>query len=114
MKKAFTTWYNYLIGIGIAALIVGGTIIPVFIVADTDGYYFDNASMLMIFIGIVVFGLGFIIQDLYRAGIRHKTKNWNNPLDQEHLNYAWAIFCPTLLGGLTAVLAGGILSIFFH
>ena len=114
MKKAFTTWYNYLIAIGIVLLIAGGVLIPYFAIADTSKYNLAQASMLMIFIGIVVFGLGFIIQDLYRAGIRHKTKNWNNPLEQEHLNFAWAIFCPTLLGGLTAVLAGGILSIFFH
>ena len=114
MKKAFTTWYNYLIGIGIALVIAAGVVIPYFAIADTAKYNLAQASMLMIFIGIVVFGLGFIIQDLYRAGIRHKTKNWNNPLDEQHLNFAWAIFCPTLLGGLTAVLAGGILSIFFH
>ncbi|MCR5333224.1 MAG: hypothetical protein K6E11_04330 [Bacilli bacterium] len=114
MKKAFTTWYNYLIALGIAAVVIGSTLIPYFAIADTAKYTLNQAAMLEIFIGIVIFGLGFIIQDLFRASVRHKTKNWNNPLDEKSLNTAWAIFCPTLLGGLSSVLAGGIISIFFR
>ena len=114
MKKAFKTWYNYIIAIGIAALITAGVIIPYFVIADSAKYKLASAAYLYIFIGIVVLGLGFIIQDLYRAGVRHKTKNWNNPLEEKDLNTAWSIFCPALLGGGTAIIAGAILSIFFN
>ena len=114
MKKAFTTWYNYLIALGIGIVVVASTLIPYFAIADTAKYTLNQAAMLEIFIGIVVLGVGFIIQDLFRASVRHKTKNWNNPLDQKSLNTAWAIFCPTLIGGATAILAGGIISIFFR
>lgn len=114
MKKAFKTWYNYLIAIGIALIVVASTLIPYFAIADTAKYTLNQASMLMIFIGIVIFGVGFIIQDLYRASVRHKTKNWNNPLDEKTLQNAWAIFCPTLLGGGTSILVGIILSLVFH
>lgn len=114
MKKAFQSWYIYVIAVGIALLGVMGTMLPYFIIADTAKYSLNQVAMLLIFVGIVIFGVGFIIQDVYRATQRHKTKNWNNPLDEKALNVAWTIFAPALLGGGLVILTGAVLSIFFH
>lgn len=87
-------------------------IIPYFAFNDSAIWPKSYIYNVFLFAGVVVFGLGFIVQDLYRARIRHKTKNWNNPLDEQNLNTAWAIFAPALLSGLSSILIGAICSIF--
>lgn len=112
MKKAFKTWYNYLIALGLVVIVALIAVIPYFVNLDDAIWPKQFISYVFLFSGIVIFGIGFIIQDIYRARIRHKTKNWNNPLEDKNLETAWAIFCPALLGGLTSLLIGAILSIF--
>ena len=114
MKKAFKHWYNYLIALLIVLIIALIAIIPYFALNDSAKWPISYIYYVFLFSGVVVFGLGFIVQDIYRARIRHKTKNWNNPLEEENLNTAWAIFAPALLGGLTSILIGAICSIFLH
>lgn len=112
MKKAFTKWYNYLLALGILIVISCIAIIPYFVFLDDSKWPIKFISYVYLFAGVVVFGIGFIIQDIYRAKIRHKTKNWNNPLPDEKVNTAWAIFCPMFTAGLLSLLVGGILSVF--
>ncbi len=114
MKKAFKHWYNYLIALLIVLIIALIAIIPYFALNDSAKWPISYIYYVFLFSGVVVFGLGFIVQDIYRARIRHKTKNWNNPLEEENLNTAWAIFAPALLGGLTSILIGAICSIILH
>lgn len=112
MKKAFKSWYNYLIALALLLIISCIAIIPYFAFLDDAKWPRQYISYVFLFAGVVVFGVGFIIQDLYRARIRHKTKNWNNPLEEKNLETAWAIFAPLLLAGLSSILIGGISSIF--
>lgn len=114
MKKAFSKWYNYLIAIVINGIIACIGIIPYFVLNDSAKWKVEFISYTFLFSGVVVFGVGFIIQDVYRARTRHKTKNWNDNLPEENLNTAWAIFCPMMVAGLLAILIGAITSIFLH
>lgn len=111
MKKAFTRWYNYLIAIGILIAISCVAVIPYFVLNDTSKWSLNSMFNTYMFAGIVVFGVGFIIQDIYRAKIRHKTKNWNNPLPDTNIETAWKIFCPLFLSGLISVFVGIVFSI---
>ncbi|MCQ2793216.1 MAG: hypothetical protein MJ221_02160 [Bacilli bacterium] len=114
MKKAFTRWYNYLIALLLAGVAGAIGIIPYFVNNDSSKWPIEYISYVFLFSGVVIFGVGFIIQDVYRARIRHKTKNWNNPLEQANINTAWAIFCPMFVGGLLCLLIGAVCSIFLH
>lgn len=114
MKKAFKTWYNYLIAIGLLAIISCIAIIPYFALSDASKWPANYIFYTYMFAGIVVFGVGFIIQDIYRARIRHKTKNWNNPLPDTNIETAWKIFCPLFLSGLTSIAVGLIYSLIMY
>lgn len=109
MKKAFTKWYNYVIAVGLNCIVACIAVIPYFVLSDSKKWPGTYMSYVFLFAGVVLFGVGFIIQDIYRARTRHKTKNWNNPLDEANLNTAWAIFCPMFVAGILAVIIGAIL-----
>lgn len=112
MKKAFKRWYNYIIALVLVGIVSLIAIIPYFAISDSAVWPVTYISYVFLFSGVVIFGVGFIIQDIYRARIRHKTKNWNNPLEEENLNTAWSIFAPAILGGVLSLLIGAICSIF--
>lgn len=114
MKRAFKRWYNYVIALGLVGIVSMIAIIPYFVLADSNKWPVSFISYTYLFAGVVIFGVGFIIQDLYRARIRHVTKNWNNPLEIKNLNVAWAIFCPAFVGGLLSVIVGAICYAFLH
>jgi membrane protease YdiL (CAAX protease family) len=111
MKKGFTRWYNYLIGLLLCGIVSCIAIIPYFVLNDANKWPATFITYTYMFSGIVIFGVGFIIQDIYRAKVRHQTKNWNNPLKKENLNTAWAIFTPAVIGGLVCIIIGIICSI---
>lgn len=106
MKKAFSRWYNYIIALAIVIVIACVAVIPYFALNDAAKWPLQYIFYVFMFSGIVVFGVGFIIQDVYRAKIRHKTKNWNNPLPDTNIETAWKIFCPLFLGGLSSLVVG--------
>lgn len=110
MKKAFTRWQTYVIGLALVIIASCVGVIPYFACNDASVWPYSFIYYVLLFAGVVIFGVGFIIQDVYRARTRHKTKNWNNPLPEENLNVAWAIFAPAIIGGGTSFIIGLILS----
>ena len=108
MKRAFSTWYNYLIGLGLSAIAAGVAIIPYF---ATSSWPFEYIRYTFLFSCIVIFGVGFIIQDLMRASHRHKTKNWVDKLPDQMLDKCWAVFAPAIVGSGLCLIAGLIFSI---
>lgn len=112
MKKAFKTWYNYIIALGLDIIVACIAIIPYFVLSDSAKWPGTFISYTFMFSGIVIFGVGFVIQDIYRARIRHKTKNWNNPLEPVNNNTAWAIFSPAFIGGIASLIIGAIVYLF--
>lgn len=106
MKKAFCSWYNYVIALVLTAIAAGIGFIPYFALNDASKWPKEYIFYVFLFAGCVILLVGFVIQDLYRARCRHKTKNWNNPLPEEVVEKAWKIMCPALLAGLTCVAAG--------
>lgn len=71
---------------------------------------FINYSFL--FAGVVLLGVGFISQDLFRGYHRHKINDWDNDLPIEIKNKAWNIFMPFLVTAVLSIAAGAILCIF--
>ncbi len=114
MKKAFKTWYVYLIAFGLLIIVSLVALIPYFAINDSSIWPKQYISYVYLFSGVVLFGVGFIIQDLYRGRIRQKTKNWNNPLEEKYLVVAWKIFSPAFLSGITSILSGLISYIFLR
>ena len=106
MKKALKTWYVYVIGVVVFILDACGAIIPYVIMHDQSKYSFQQVSYVFFFSAVVIFGLCFIAQDLYRASIRHKTKNWADKLPEQNLMVAWRIFLPGILAGVLCAIAG--------
>lgn len=112
MKKSFCTWYNYLfvlLGLGVTAC---ACLIPYFIINDTTSFPMTFINYSFLFAGVVLFGIGFIWQDLYRGYIRHKINDWDNELPQEFKDKAWNIFMPFLLSGIISIIVGAIMCIF--
>ena len=106
MKKAFKTWYLYVIGVGLFIAVACGAIIPYFAIHNPDNWPFQFISYMFFFCGVVIFGVCFIAQDLYRASIRHKTKNWSDKLPDQYLLVAWRIFLPGIVCASLCILAG--------
>lgn len=114
MKNALLNWKNILIGTAIVVVIACVAIIPYFAISDSAIWPISYISYVFLFSGVVVFFIGFVIQDIYRARLRHKTKNWNNPLPKDKISKAWNIFAPFFLSGITSVVIGSICSIFLR
>lgn len=113
MKRAFTRWYNYLLGIGLAIIPVAIALILYFNGKDNEAlvWPFEYNRYTLFFSAIIFVAVGFIWQDLYRAFNRHKTNNWDNPLPEQIVDNAWAIFAPFLIGAALALITGVIFSI---
>ena len=105
MKRAAKNWLNYLFAFLGIALLVGVGLLLYFVVGEPN-WPLRFTFFFMIFGGILFIGAGFISQDLYRGWNRHKLNDWDNPLPDEIVDKAWAIFFPLLTSGLTTFLAG--------
>ena len=110
MKKAFSRWYNYVIGIIGVSIVSCIAIIPYFTISDSSKWPYENIRNVYLFSAVVLFGIGFIIQDLFRARHRHKTKNWADPLPEQILDTAWAIFVPFIVSAFFSLILGVIFS----
>lgn len=113
MKKAFTTWYNYIftiIGLGIVSTVA---IVPYFGLNDSTKWPTSYISYVYLFGGVILFGVGFIWQDLYRGLIRKRINNWETNLPQEYVDKAWRIFHPFFTSGILSVLTGIIQLVLF-
>lgn len=106
MKNAFKKWYTYLIALGMVAASMAVAIIPFLALNNPDIWpkvYISYTSLLS---GVIYLGVGFIIQDIFRAFKRKETKNWDYPLEQEHIDKAWRIFAPFFLAAGILILTG--------
>ncbi len=106
MKKALKTWYLYVIGVGLAIVVACIAIIPYFVIHDSAVWPFQYISYIFFFSAVVTFGVSFIVQDLYRARIRHKTKNWADKLPDQNLAVAWRIFLPGIVCAIICIIVG--------
>ncbi len=111
MIKAIKTWYNYLIAIGILAILVTGGVLPYYL-AGSDKWPVAYISYFLLLAGVIVLGVGFIVQDLYKGVIRKRINDWDNKLEDKYLNVAWAIFYPMLVSGLLSIFGGLIFYVF--
>lgn len=113
MKNAFAKWYNYvfaLLGDGIVTLVA---LLIYFLFNDETKFPKQYISYTYLFSGVVLVGIGFIVQDLYRGYVRHKLNQWDGSLDDQYLDKAWSIFCPFLVSGILSVIVGAVLVIVF-
>lgn len=113
MKNAFCKWYNYLYALAGDGLVTGIALLIYFLFNDETKFPKQYIAYTFLFAGVVLIGVGFIIQDLYRGYVRHKIQDWDNPLEEKYLNRAWSIFCPMLVAGVLSIIAGGVLVIVF-
>lgn len=111
MKNAAKKWYNYLIALFIDAILALSATLPNIIGGDVI-WPKKYCCYFLLFAGVVVIGIGFIIQDIYRGVIRHRINDWNNNLDIKYINKAWSIFYPLLISGGISIIVG-IISNFF-
>lgn len=113
MKNSFLKWYTYLIAIGLIGIAVIAALVPYFCINDLKVWPKVYISYVFLLSGVVIAGVGFIIQDVFRAFRRKATKNWDYPLEKVDINKAWLIFGPCLLSGITCVVFGLISFLFF-
>lgn len=106
MKKALKTWYLYVIGVAAFVLVACGAIIPYLVMHDQAKYSFQQVSYVFFFAAVVIFGVLFIVQDIYRATIRHRTKNWADKLPEQNLVVAWRILLPGMVASVLCILGG--------
>lgn len=106
MKKALTKWYNYLISIGLVAIIFAIGFIPFILINNDEIWPKVYISYVALLSGVIYAGVGFIVQDIYRGFARKKTKNWDYPLEDCYIEKAWAIYMPLLLAAVICVLSG--------
>ncbi len=109
MKKALKTWWLYLIGFSlflVVALIAIGLRIGVIYWNFNLTYHPDYPSYAFLFSAVILTLVGFVWQDILRARVRHKTKNWDKKLDDETLFKVWKIFLPFLLAAILSLIAG--------
>lgn len=105
MKNAIKKWYNYIFALlGIAFLV--GLALGLFFTIGEPNWPLKYSFFFMIFGGVTFVLVGFIIQDLFRGWNRHKLHDWDNPLPDEIVNKAWAIYFPLFSSGLLTFLAG--------
>lgn len=112
MKKSYCTWYNYLFVLAGLGIVVAANLIPYFAINNPNQYPTRFICYGFLFAGVVLFGVGFIWQDLFRGWQRHKIKDWDNELPQEIKDKAWSIFMPFFTSGIISLLAGAIMCIF--
>lgn len=115
MKKALRTWWLYLIGFSVflfVAAIAIGLRIGVIYWGFTLTYKPDYPSYTFLFSAIILTLIGFVWQDILRARVRHKTKNWDKKLDDETLFKAWKIFLPFLFAAILSLIMGIIFTFF--
>ncbi|MCQ3034769.1 MAG: hypothetical protein MJ248_00875 [Bacilli bacterium] len=110
MKYALKKWWNYLIGFAGYLLAATIALLPrILLYKGIEIPYKwpkEWISYTLIFVGIVFSLIGFIIQDVYRARIRHRINDWDNELPDEYLNKAWMIFLPFVVAGLLSFVTG--------
>lgn len=111
MKNASKKWYNYLFVLLIDAILALGAILPNVIGGD-EIWPKKYCCYFLLFAGVVVIGIGFIIQDIYRGVIRHRINDWDNKLEDKYVNKAWSIFYPLLVSGGISIIVGIISNIF--
>lgn len=114
MKNAFKKWFSYLITFGLGAIASAASLIPYFVVNNEKSWPKTYISYSLLLGGVILAGVGFIIQDIYRATRRKATNNWDYPLEQQDINKAWLIFLPCLLSGLISFIAGLISYLFLR
>ena len=107
MKNAAKKWYLYVIALAIVVIIAIIAVVPYLV----GSWAFTLIKDIFLFSGIVVFLVGFIIQDIYRARNRRETKNWAGKLPKEVTDKAWNIFYPFFLSGILSVVVGGVFTI---
>lgn len=108
MKNAAKKWYYYVISLVALAIIAGIAIIPYFAYSDSSKWPLAYIKNVFLFAGVVVFFIGFVIQDIYRARYRRQSKNWADKLPQEISDKAWNIFFPFFTSGILSVIAGAV------
>ena len=113
MKNAFSKWYNYLLALFGDGLVTLIALLIYFLTNNETLFPKRYIAYVFLFAGVVLIGVGFIIQDVYRGITRHKINDWDNPLEEKYLNKAWAIFMPMFVAGILSIIAGGILVIVF-
>jgi len=110
MKYALKKWWNYLIGFGGYLIAATIAILPrVLLYKGIEISYKwpkEWMSYTLIFAGVVLTLVGFIIQDIYRAKTRQKINDWDNDLPDENLNVAWMIFLPFLVAAALSFITG--------
>lgn len=115
MKKAFKLWYTYVIALAIVIVICAIAIIPRICVVFLGSQIEWNSNLpftIIMVSGVLLILIGFVSQDILRARVRHKTKNWDGKLDDVTIFKAWKIFAPFLLSGALLLIIGSILSLF--
>lgn len=106
MKKAFTSWIYYVIGGALFLVAAGIAIIPDVVdnyVATMEEWY---AHYIFLFIGVTYLFIGFVWQDLFKARIRQRTKNWDGPLGPEVTDRAWARCAAFYIAAALSIIAG--------
>lgn len=112
MKKSYCTWYNYLfvlLGLGIT---FAACLVPYYLINNASTFPARYIDCSFLFAGVILVGVGFIWQDLFRGWTRHKMNDWDNELPQEIKDKAWGIFMPFFTTGILSIIIGGILCIF--
>ena len=105
MKNAAKFWPNYLFtALGVLAIV--GTGILIYNILGEPDWPLRYSWFFMIFGGVFVLLVGFIIQDLYRAWKRKILHDWDNPLPEEVVNKAWMIYFPLFCSGIISFLTG--------
>lgn len=113
MKNSFKKWYNYIFALALSVIPVEVGIIPYFAINDAKIWPLNFVYYAILFGGVVLLGIGFVWQDVYRGLTRKKIGDWDNKLDQKYINNAWAIFMPFFLSGCMCIAAGLIMNFLF-
>lgn len=108
MKKAFKTWWVYLIAFILDVIITLIAAVPY--ACKAKKWDIQIIYIVYLFSGVLIIFIAFVIQDIYRARIRHKTKNWSDKLPEETLTICWQMLLPALIGGAVSLLIGSIIS----
>lgn len=105
MKTAAKKWYNYAFIVLVLGIIFCAAYLP-YVFTHGVEWPAKYVRYSVFFYGVGILLIGFIIQDIYRATVRHKINDWDNKLDQKYIDKAWAIYYPLFVSGLTATIVG--------
>jgi len=106
MKKAFTSWIYYVIGGALFLLASLIAIVPDIVDNFVPTMEEWKSEYIFLFIGIIYLLVGFVWQDLFKAKIRHSTKNWDGPLSTDIVDRAWARCTAFYIASVLSILAG--------